>query len=171
MLARSKNRAGRAILAIWCLASTGVAPAAAACPIELATYGDREGVAELEFTPSQNSATVTNSFRMLLDNNVVLDGIVQWTDGVARPHGMLMYKCPQGDVTGPELDACTVWQGVVYTSDKLGNVELLPAEGAAAPETLIFPDLGPSLRLSAAYGANGVQAVPWDVFALQGCQE
>jgi hypothetical protein len=150
---------------------TGAYAALAACPVELATYADMEGVAELEFTPTLEAVTVTNSFRMLLDNNVVLDGVVQWTEGVARPHGMLMYKCPEGDVTGEELAICTVWQGVIYTSDKLGNIELLPAEGAGAPEKLIFPDLGPSLRLSSAYGANGFTAVPWDVFALKGCQE
>ena len=67
---------------------------------------------------------------MLLDNDVVLDGIVQWSDGVARPNGMLMHKCPEGDVTGAELAVCTVWQGVIYTSDDKGNIELLPAEGA-----------------------------------------
>ena len=143
----------------------------AACPVELATYADREGAAEVEFSTTKEAATVTNTFKMLLDNNVVLDGIVMWTDGQARPNGMLMYKCPEGDVTGEELAVCTVWRGVIYTSDKMGNIELLPAEGAGAPEKLIFPDLGPSLRLSAAYGTKGFSKVPWDVFALKGCQE
>ena len=74
-------------------------------------------------------------------------------------------------MTGEELAVCTVWQGVIYTSDATGNIELLPAEGAGAPEKLILPDLGPSLRLSSAYGASGFSKVPWDVFALKGCQE
>ena len=74
------------------------------------------------------------------------------------------------DVTGDELDACTVWQGVIYTADAAGAIGLLPKRGDA-PETLVFPDLGPSLQLSAAYGANGFSKVPWDVFALKGCQE
>ena len=103
---------------------------------------------------------------------LVLDGIVQWSDdGVRRPRGALMYKCPEGDVTGDELAACTVWEGVIYTSDGQGNIELLPAEGVDAPKTLIFPDLGPSLRFSAAYGSAGFSKVPRDVFALKGCQE
>lgn len=144
-------------------------PAQAACPIELSTYA--ASGAGIDFTPTGQNATVTNSFRMLLDNSVVLDGIVMWTEGVSRPRGILMYKCPDGDVTGEEFAACTVWEGVIYAADKTGKIELLPAEGASAPDSLIFPDLGPSLRASSAYGAAGLQKVPWDVFALNGCQE
>ena len=43
----------------------------------------RDGVAELEFTPTPEAATVTNTFRMLLDNDVVLDGIVHVDGGRA----------------------------------------------------------------------------------------
>lgn len=147
------------------------APARAACPIELSTYGEDEAGAGINFRPTGESATVTNTFKMILDNNVVLDGIVMWTDGVRRPFGMLMNKCPDGDVTGEEFERCTVWEGVVYASDRAGNITPLPAERAAAPDLLIFPDLGPSLRASSAYGAAGFQKVPWDVFSLNGCQE
>lgn len=145
-------------------------PAFAACPIELAVYGDRDDAADIDFRPATEFAAVSNAFRMNLDNGVVLDGIVMRTEGIERPYGSLMYKCPDGDVTGQELEACTVWQGVIYTADKDGNIGLLPKTGDA-PETLIFSDLGPSLRLSAAYGAGGFSKVPWDVFALKGCQE
>ncbi|WP_287114288.1 hypothetical protein [Mesorhizobium sp.] len=147
------------------------ATALAACPLELAVYGDAESAAEIGFRPTGGSAVVTNTFKMVLDNSVVLDGIVMWTEGVARPHGSLMYKCPTGDVTGDELAACTVWEGVVYSADEKGNIALLPAEGVDAPKALIFPDLGPSLQMSSAYGANGFSKVPWDVFSLKGCQE
>ena len=148
-----------------------IAPALAACPVELAVYDDLEVAASVEFQPVGEQAAVTNKFRMLLDNSVVLDGIVMWSEGVARPNGMLMYKCPEGDVTGEELAACTVWQGVIYTSDEFGNIDLLPGEGAAAPQKLVFADLGHALRNSSVYGANGFSKVPWDVFALKGCQE
>jgi hypothetical protein len=159
----------RAVAALGILAASA-APALAACPMELAIYGERDGVAEINFTPTTNKAVVTNTFRMLLDD-VVLDGIVMWTEAVSRPNGMLMYKCPEGDVTGAELAICTVWQGVIYTSDDKGNIELLPAEGADAPAKLIFPNLGHSLERSAAFGEDGFSKVPWDVFALKGCQE
>ena len=143
----------------------------AACPLELAVYGDAESEAGIDFRPTMNSATVTNSFKMVLDKGVMLDGIVMWTDGVARPQGSLMYKCPTGDITGDELAACTVWEGVIYGADDKGNIALLPAEGADAPKSLIFPDLGASLQMSAAYGPGGFSKVPWDVFLLKGCQE
>ena len=146
-------------------------PVHAACPIELAVYGDAEKAAEINFTPTLESATVTNTFRMVLDNDVVLDGIVMWTSGVSRPIGALMHNCPDGDVTGDELAACTLWEGVIYTTDETGAVALLPAEGKTAPKTLLLPDLGPSLRHSAAFGPNGFSRVPWDVFSLSGCQE
>jgi hypothetical protein len=152
------------------LALVAASPAFAACPIELAVYGDRDGAAGIDFRPALNQAAVTNAFRMNLGDGVALDGIVMWSEDASRPYGALMYKCPEGDVTGEELDACTVWQGVIYTADAAGAIDLLPKAGDA-PKTLVFPDLGPSLRLSAAYGENGLSRVPWDVFALKGCQE
>ncbi|MER8905486.1 hypothetical protein [Mesorhizobium sp. M0802] len=146
-------------------------PAQAACPLALAVYGDAESDAGIDFRPTTDAVTVTNSFTMVLDKGVVLDGIVMWTSGVSRPHGSLMYKCPTGDVTGDELAACTVWQGVVYSADDKGNIALLAAEGTDAPQSLIFPDLGPSLQMSSAFGSNGFSKLPWDVFLLKGCQE
>jgi hypothetical protein len=155
-----------AILAV----QLGVAPALAACPIELAVYRDLDGAASLDFRPTGESAAVTNTFR-LVNDRIVLDGIVMWSEGVARPNGMLGYRCPLGDATGQELNECTVWQGVIYTSDDAGNIGLLPAEGAPAPKTLILSDLGHALRFSAAYGAHGFDKIPVDVFTISGCQE
>ena len=70
---------------IFCGFARAASPAFAACPIELATYADTSGVAELEFTPGLGGATVSNSFRLLLGNDVVLDGIVQWLDQRSAP--------------------------------------------------------------------------------------
>ena len=146
-------------------------PAHAACPIELSVFGDRDGVASIDFQPTGGSAVVTNTFRMVLGEGLVLDGIVMWSADVARPNGMLMHDCPKGDVTGEEIAGCTAWQGVIYTADQSGTIGLLPAEGTAAPQTLIFPDLGPALKQSSAFGEKGFTKLPFDVFALKGCQE
>ena len=108
---------------------------------------------------------------MFSENDVVLDGVVMWTEDVARPNGMLMHNCPEGDVTGEELAACTVWQGVIYTVSEFGAVGLLPERGAAAAVHLILPDLGPAVRNSPIWGAHGVSKAPWDSFTLSGCQE
>jgi hypothetical protein len=146
------------------------APTHAACPIELATYGERENVAAVEFRPTGGNAVVTNTFRMLI-GTVALDGIVMWTEGEGRPHGMISYNCPLGDVTGAEMDACTLWQGPIYSADGSGNIGLLASEGSAAPPKLIFTDLGPALHKSRIFGPGGLAKAPWDVFEQKGCQE
>lgn len=146
------------------------ASARAACPMELAVYEEPETGAMIDFRPGRN-ATVTNAFRMVFDKGVVLEGVVMWDDGVARPVGMLTHGCPEGDATGEELAACTVWQGVIYAADAQGNVGPMPPEGTAAPKSLILADLGRALAPSPAYAATGLEAAPWDVFTLHGCQE
>lgn len=164
-------RRGVPAVTLFAVLALAAAPARAACPIELAVFGDRDDAASVEFLPTGESVTVTNTFRMVLGEGVVLDGIVMWSADVSRPNGILMHNCPEGDVTGEELTACTAWQGVIYTADASGDIGLLPAEGTSAPRTLIFPDLGPALMQSSAYGEKGFSKLPWDVFALKGCQE
>lgn len=158
----------RKALAI-CFSLLAATPAFAACPIELA-YGEREGIAEIDFRPTGDNAVVTNTFRMLI-GEVVLDGMVMWSEDEGRPNGIITYQCPIGDVTGSELDACTLWQGVVYASDGAGRINLLPKEGESAPQELIFTDLGPTLHKSLVFGPQGLPKSPWDVFEQRGCQE
>lgn len=146
-------------------------PANAGCPMELAVYSDRDDAAWIDFRPTGESVVVTNTFKMVLEKGVVLDGMVMWSDDVRRPYASLMYQCPEGDVTGEEIAACTVWEGVVYSADAKGELDLIPAEGSTAPQQLLFPDLGPTLRLSRAFQEGALSKVPWDVFALKGCQE
>lgn len=154
-----------------CLAAASTSPTIAACPQELAIYSEQEASASLEFTPAGDTGS-SHTFKIkFAENSVVLDGVVLWTEDVARPMGIVMYKCPDGDVTGPELDACTVWQGVVYAVDGQGKISLLPPEGAAAAEHLLLPDFASALRQSLAYGVGGVSKMPWDAFKMSGCQE
>jgi hypothetical protein len=154
-----------------CLAIACPSVASAACRQELAIYSEPEANASLEFSPAGDSGS-SHIFKIKFpENSVILDGVVLWTEGVARPMGIVMHKCPDGDVTGPELDACTVWQGVIYTADKQGNISLLPPEGAGAAEQLLLPDFAPALRQSSAYGMAGVSKMPWDAFKMSGCQE
>ena len=141
------------------------------CALAHATYANADDGADLQFSPTKESVTVTNSFKLLLDKDLTLDGIVQWSEMVKRPYGMLMYKCPEGDVTGAELAACTVWQGVIYTVDESGEVDLLSPEDADPPKTLILSDLGASLRLSTTLGDAGFVQTLSDVFELKACQE
>lgn len=163
------RRAGAAAVAFF-MAVSSASAAVGACPLELANYSDTRGPARLEFASGKGGEGGTG-FRLLLDNNVVLDGIVQSRGSEPRPWGRLVYKCPEGELAAEELAACTVWEGVIYSSDDKGNIGLLPELGGIAPQIIILAGLGPALRVSAAYGADGFSQTPWDVFALTGCQE
>ena len=154
------------------LAATGASIAQETeCSTAHATYGNADDGADLDFAPTKDAVTVTNSFKLLLDKGLTLDGIVQWSEIVKRPYGMLMYKCPEGDVTGDEIAACTVWQGVIYTVDESGQVDLLSPEDDDPPRTLILSDLGASLRASTTLGNAGFMQTLSDVFELKSCQQ
>ncbi|MEO4001206.1 hypothetical protein [Mesorhizobium sp. CAU 1732] len=142
----------------------------AACPLELAVYSDDSAGVSLDFRPGQ-TAVVTNSFKMALSGDVLLDGVVMWTEGPARPVGLLMKDCPEGDVTGEEIAACTAWEGSIYAADDTGTIGLLPAQGEAAPHRLVFADLARGLAAGPISDTIDADRLPSDVFTLSGCQE
>ncbi len=86
-----------------------------------------------------------------------------------RSNGMVMHDCPEGDSTGEEIAACTVWEGVIYALDG-GDAALLPEEGKPAAETLLLSGFGSSLRYSKLWDEGKASAMPWDVFKRKGCK-
>lgn len=161
------------IAKVACAAAAGILaaqPALATCPIELAVYREATTGAEINFRPGA-TAVVTNAFRLLPGADVVLDGIVMWTHEPGRSVGMITRDCPEGDLTGEEIAACTVWEGVIYTSDASGTIGLLPSEGEAAPAGLILADLAQGIASAPALAAERPSKLPWDAFVLSGCQE
>ncbi len=162
---------GRAVCLAALLAAQ-VSAAQAACPMELSVYEDEAKTAGIDFRPTGESMVVTNTFRMNLHHGIQLDGIVMWSEEMPRPYASLLYQCPEGDVTGDEIAECTLWEGPVYAVAQDGKVGLMPAEGSPAPQTLILPDLGPTLRQAAIFADDEDEAgLPGDVFRLAGCQE
>ena len=157
------------------LALSAVPAARAACPLPLAVFSEAQAEAELTFAaPDVVDATQGRFTIRFPENGVTFDGVImEATEPLTRPWGIVMHKCPEGDVTGAELDACTIWQGVIYGVDELGNVFYLPPlnEEPEAPTTLLLPDFSASVRLSSAWGASGLSSVPKDDFKLSGCQE
>ncbi|MGO4842174.1 hypothetical protein AB4144_58910, partial [Rhizobiaceae sp. 2RAB30] len=59
-------RLGVPAVTLFAVLALAAAPARAACPIELAVFGDRDDAASVEFLPTGESVTVTNTFRMVL---------------------------------------------------------------------------------------------------------
>lgn len=170
-LRKSALRGEGALRAVVALASMLAAlPALAACPIELAVYREAVTGAEIDFRPGA-TGIVSNSFRLLAAGGTVLDGIVMWTQEPARPLGMVTHKCPEGDLTGDEIAACTVWEGVIYSADAAGAIALLPQEGEAAPATLVLSGLAGGIAASPAFAGGWQGKLPWDAFSLSGCQE
>ena len=145
---------------------------AATCPQKQAVYADEDQTFTLQFTsPKEGSGIATNTFKLMAsEGNVGFDGWVVWNNGISRPNGVVTYKCPDGDITGDELDACKVWEGVIYSVFKDGEVDLLPPADDPAVESLLFPDLGRALRASQAWSDAKLSTVPWDHFKFQSCQ-
>jgi hypothetical protein len=161
---------GRLVLIL--LASALAAPAVAAdCKQSHAIYADRDGGYELRFEPVDSASAVTsNHFKVaVLKPGLLLDGVVMPAGEPERATGLIMHNCPEGDATGEELRACTVWQGVVYALDKAGAVSEIPAETELAAPQLLLPDFGPSLRASSAWGKGKAEVDSWDSFVLKGC--
>jgi hypothetical protein len=152
------------------LLQAGVAEAAS-CIQEHAVYTDPKGIYELTFEPvdPESSASI-HSFRMTIRNSkLVLDGYVMPSEPVSRTNGFLFNNCPEGDITGDDIAACTVWQGVIYANDK-GRIDLLPGQGADAAPEILLPGFGPALQDSSAWGPGKATVAPWDVLTLKGCR-
>ena len=147
------------------------------CLQELATYKDAAANGELAFTPRKDGEVDSMLARFTItfpENNVKLDGIVMDAgEPFFRPLGMIMHNCPEGDATGDEIAACTVWQGIVYGLDEVGTVNYLAStnEGQEAAKTLLFPDLGAAVQMSSAFGAGKLSAPPRDDFKQSACLE
>jgi hypothetical protein len=162
--------AGCSVVAILASLLTAGTAMSADCPQEHALYADADGAYEMAFQAvDPESSASSHSFKMRVKNtDLVLDGYVMGSEPVNRSNGMIFHNCPEGDVTGADLAACTVWEGVIYSNDN-GKIDLLPQQGKKAAQQLLLPGFGPSLRASSAWGAKKATIVPWDVLTLKGC--
>ncbi|MBX5214988.1 MULTISPECIES: hypothetical protein [unclassified Rhizobium] len=165
------GRRGAAAIAAVAVFAVPVAGFAVDCKQEQAVYVDRDGAYELRFAPLNSaSAAASNQFKVsALKTAVVMEGYIMPSEDPVRAIGILMFNCPEGDVTGADLDACTVWQGAVYGMDAKGEIDNLLPEGAAAAEKLVLPGLGPAIRESSAWGEGKASVAPWDVLTFKEC--
>ncbi len=170
-LRRTKGK-GLAAIAIATLSCAPVSAIAAECKQAQAIYGDRDGAYELRFSPITSEAmTSSHRFRLsALKTPVVMDGYVMASDDPARTMGMVLFNCPDGDVTGADLDACTVWQGFIYRTSE-GGLDNLQSGDSPAADRIVFPGLGPAIRQSSAWGEGKAEVAPWDVLDLKGCAQ
>ncbi len=165
----AQGRVGALLAFLLALPATAVA--APDCRQASAVYADRDGAYELRFTPiNSEAAAASNRFTLtVLKTAIELDGYVMPSDDPERAVGILMFKCPGGDVTGADLDACTIWQGTIYGTNANGEMDNLQHETATAADHVFLPGLGPAIRQSQIWGNGKANVAPWDVLAFKEC--
>ena len=143
--------------------------ALAACPQELAIYEDSSGNT-ITFVPPHENMAAEQEFTLRI-GQTALQGVVMWSKDPDRPNGIIMDQCPDGDVTGEELEACTVWQGVVYGLTKDADAKLLGKRGTPNAEALLLPDFSRyAMEHTYKTPLSGPPKVD-DVFRMKACQE
>ncbi|WP_409527419.1 hypothetical protein [Rhizobium sp. BK529] len=170
MLTKRKGAVAMMIAALACAPASVIA---AECRQANAIYADRDGAYELRFSPiTSEAATSSHRFKLsALKTPVVMDGYVMPSDDPERTMGMVLFNCPDGDVTGADLDACTVWQGFVYRAGADGRLDNLQSGNSPAAEKIVFPGLGPAIRQSSVWGDGKAKVAPWDVLDFKGCAQ
>jgi len=149
----------------------GIAVAAERCAIEKAVFIEADAGTVLSFSPVGSDAAVVSHLFTITGGRLKLDGNVMYDEDSQRPAGMVTNNCPQGDATGAELRACTVWTGVPYALDKAtGHIDILGAEGSEAPDAILMPGFGPAIRHSALWEKSGLGQVPWDLYEFKECK-
>lgn len=147
-------------------------PAAALdCRQDKAIYSDEAKSLALRFTPATSDAVATSHTFSLTLAKAALDltGVVLPADGALRANGLLMYQCPDGDVTGADLAKCTIWDGVFYAISADGTVSDLPSAGDNAAARLILSDLGRQAMNSQVWANSKIADIPAEVLTLEGC--
>ncbi len=162
-----------AMLAVPLGLTMALPAAGAACLQKQAVYADPDSLYELRFEPvGEPKAATSHHFKLkVVKTGLGLDGIVMHTDEPARTYGMVMHDCPEGDVTGAEITACTIWEGVLYVADGKGKIGLLPDEEEEAAEQILLPGLGPAVRASALWERGKLENAPWDVLEFRECAQ
>ena len=167
-------RLSASMLAVTMVAAGGL-PARAACPQALAVYDEAGSGAEIAFAgPLSEADGMQHRFSLsFAGSGVMMDGVVMMAGEPDRPWGVILHECPEGDATGAEIAACTVWEGPIYTVDGKGGIGWLPVLDAdhKAGDSLLLPDFGAAVMRSQAWQAGQVTRLPGDVFRLKACQE
>jgi hypothetical protein len=163
-----QDREGR--LALSVAISLLATPALAACPQELAIYEDSVGQS-LTFSPPPAQGQAAEHAFSIRINGQDLQGVVMWSEDPERPNGIVMDNCPQGDVTGEELEVCTVWQGVIYGLTKQATAPFLGKRGSPFAEALLLPDFSRSVQSHTFKNSMPSPPKAEDVFRMKACQE
>jgi hypothetical protein len=144
----------------------------AECLQDHAVYTDRSGSLTLVFNSVGEAEVTDHVFEIVLyGSSEAMQGHVIESDEPALPEGMVLYNCPDGDVTGADIEACTVWQNVVYAVGDDGKIGYLPSGQRPAVLQLLLADFGRAFRFSSAWDGMSAEMIPSGIFMLHGCRE
>lgn len=140
------------------------------CPQGMAIYEDQSSSLRLEFTSLRQDIAVMHHFSIAtMSSELQFTGYVLESGEPVRPFGIVQNNCPEGDVTGEELAACTVWEGVIYGTSSDGMLDILPnAEQAALPQ-LLLPDFSHSLLQNEVWAKLDTGQEPMEIFKFVDC--
>ncbi len=159
-----------AALAAAALLSVGVVATglkgSRSCPQGLAAYGALDQAILLEF-----AGTADGRFEVLLgDGGVALEGFVYPGEDDGGKEAVVLNNCPEGDATGEELAACTIWQGPINAVAD-GSAGPLPASDQPAAGALRLAGFDEALTASEFYRRTGLPVRAFDELTLLACRQ
>lgn len=143
---------------------------AAECQQGSARYVDPESGLFLTFSSFGDNVQVMHEFTIGQEKaEIQLSGFVVADGEPLRPILIVMHQCPDGDVTGQELDACTVWKGVPYGRFSDGNIGLLPLADDIAVTQILLPDFTRTVMANPVWEDIKTVNEPFEVFDFKDC--
>ena len=153
---------------------------AAGCEQSQAVYTERQNGYELRFHAPERWEASANTVAIVElafpDRETTVWGPIWLPNGTSHDRIRLYHGCElpgiEEDEPGSgeaELNACLVWEGVVLALADNDIAELPWFDAAPPAQTLLLPNLGPTIRYSGLVLGPGDE--PHDVFTLAGCAE
>ena len=147
-----------------------VSPALAdeACVQEKAVYTSAHGFS-LSFKPVGSDAAAVNNLFEMTSGSVSLTGFVMESEAPVRSIARVEKDCPEGDVTGDDIAACTVFEGYVYAISAEGMAGNIPRGQEKSAAHLLLSKLGPSLAISPVSEKLKLTPPEGDLFTFKEC--
>ena len=158
------------LLFLSALSAQAALAAPATCVQEKAAYNAASGGMVIAFQPvTEATAAISHRFTLTI-GKTALDGIIMQTEEPVRSVARIMKDCPDGDVTGEDLRACTGFQGYVYAIAGDGKTGNLAGPGRMAAPRLLLAGLGPGLAYSPLAEKFGFGTALGDEFTFSECK-
>lgn len=156
-------------LSLLITATVALSADAGSCTLQKAVYASEAGGYTLRFKPFVSDAAAISHLFTLERDSQSLDGLVMTADEPPHSVARVMKGCPDGDVTGADIAACTGFEGYGFAISATGGVSNLAPATDPAPPTLLFAGLGPSLLVSPLGQTLKITVAPSDVFTFKEC--